>query len=86
MLESKIDGIHGMADRISKSQVAVDLTRRCIKRSIIAQDKTGVYIAHHSAFSDSDLSEHPWISVPLLTAIRSVTEQAAIQPWTAASS
>ncbi|QAZ45909.1 hypothetical protein C1M53_26350 [Mesorhizobium sp. Pch-S] len=44
LLKSQVDDIHGMADRISKSQVAVDLLRGRIERSIITKDKTGVYL------------------------------------------
>jgi hypothetical protein len=44
LLKSQVDDIHGMADRISKNQVAVDLLRGRIERSIITKDKTGVYL------------------------------------------
>lgn len=44
LLKSQVTDIHGMADRISKNQVAVDLLRGRIERSIITKDKTGVYL------------------------------------------
>lgn len=45
LLKSQVDDIHGMADRLSKNQVAVDLLRGRIERSIITKDaKTGVWV------------------------------------------
>lgn len=45
LLKSQVTDIHGMADRLSKNTVAVDLLRGRIERSIIVKDaKTGVWV------------------------------------------
>lgn len=45
LLKSQVADIHGMAERLSKHQVAVDLLRGRIERSIITKDaKTGVWV------------------------------------------
>lgn len=44
LLKSQVEDIHGMAERISKSQIAVDLLRGRIERSIVTKDRTGVYL------------------------------------------
>ena len=45
LLKQQVTDIQGMADRLSKSQVAVDLLRGRIERSIITKDaKTGVWV------------------------------------------
>lgn len=44
LLKQQVTDIQGMAERISKSQVAVDLLRGRIERSIIVKDRTGVFV------------------------------------------
>lgn len=44
LLKSQVDDIHGMADRISRNQIAVDLLRGRIERSIITKDRTGIWL------------------------------------------
>ncbi|WP_246675734.1 PD-(D/E)XK nuclease-like domain-containing protein [Mesorhizobium sp. B1-1-4] len=45
LLKSQLTDIHGMADRLAKNHVAVDLLRGRIERSIITKDtKTGVWV------------------------------------------
>ncbi|MCA0032706.1 PD-(D/E)XK nuclease-like domain-containing protein [Mesorhizobium sp. B263B2A] len=45
LLKSQVSDIHGMAERLAKNQVAVDLLRGRIERSIITKDaKTGVWV------------------------------------------
>lgn len=45
LLKQQVTDIQGMAERLSKNQVAVDLLRGRIERSIITQDKaTGVWL------------------------------------------
>lgn len=44
LLKTQVDDIQGMAERLSRSEVAVSLLRGRIERSIITKDKTGVYL------------------------------------------
>jgi hypothetical protein len=44
LTDNQVADIHGMADRLSKNQVAVDLLRGRIERSIILKDRTGVWV------------------------------------------
>lgn len=44
LTDNQVTDINGMADRLSKNQVAVDLLRGRIERSIVVKDKAGVYV------------------------------------------
>lgn len=44
LLKQQVTDIQGMAERLAKNQIAVDLLRGRIERSIIVKDKTGVYV------------------------------------------
>lgn len=44
LLKQHVDDIQGMAERLSKSEVAVSLLRGRIERSIVTKDRTGVWV------------------------------------------
>jgi hypothetical protein len=44
LLKSQVEAVNGIAEQLSKNQVALDLLRGRIERSIIVKDPTGVYV------------------------------------------